>query len=245
MSPPNWAAIEGLFQRALDLNPEEREQFLNAECSDASIRQEVLGLLRSVADDDFLDRPALAGTRQLIDAARASNDNAMPSPVEPPSDLAGTVAGDRYRLIREIGRGAHGVVFLAADQRLSERKVVVKILDGAAEHQRWLQRRFRQEIEILAKISHPGVAGVRDCGEIRGQPYLVMDFVEGVTLREYMKRGLTANEVSVIVAQVGAALRAAHVQGVAPPSRRKAFSCSSAQVCELDRNTSRRTDLRL
>jgi serine/threonine protein kinase len=82
----------------------------------------------------------------------------------------------------------------------------VKVLDGAAEHQRWLQQRFQQEIEILGKISHPAVAGIRDCGELQGQPYLVMDLIAGVTLREYMQSALTPRIAAAIVAQIGSAL---------------------------------------
>ncbi len=130
------------------------------------------------------------------------------------AEFIGAVAGDRYRIVQVLARGAHGLVFLAIDSRLADRKVVVKVLDAAAEHQRWLQRRFQQEIEILGRISHPAVAGIRDCGELHGQPYLVMDFIDGVTLRERMKSALIPRNVASIVAQIGSALRAAHIQGI-------------------------------
>lgn len=215
MSPTQWSTVENLFQRALDLNPEQREDFVRSACSDPEIEREVQSLLRSVKEDDFLNGPAIEIAREAIKTAAQSHTTADSQSLSD-AGLAfiGVVAGDRYLLVRVLARGAHGVVFLATDSRLAERKVVVKLLDGAAEHQRWLQRRFRQEIEILGRISHPAVAGIRDCGELQGQPYLVMDFIEGVTLREHMKSGLNPRSVAAIVAQIGSALRAAHIQGI-------------------------------
>ncbi len=215
MSPAQWSTVEKLFQTALDLGPEQRAEFVRAACSDPEIQREVQGLLQRVKEDDFLNSPAIQTAREAIETAVQSQAATDPqSPSDAGLAFIGALAGNRYRLVQMLARGAHGLVFVATDSRLAERKVVVKILDGAAEHQRWLQRRFQQEIAILGKISHPAVAGIRDCGELQGRPYLVMDFIEGVTLRERMKSGLTPRSAAAVVAQIGSALRAAHIQGI-------------------------------
>jgi serine/threonine protein kinase len=213
MSPAQWSTIEDLFQRALDLAPHQREEFVRSASSDPAIQREVQSLLQSVKEDDFLNNPAIQTAREAIETA-AQSHTAVSKSSDAGIGFIGAMAGDRYRLVRVLARGAHGLVFLATDSRLSERHVVVKVLDGAAEHQRWLQQRFQQEIEILGKISHPAVAGIRDCGELQGQPYLVMDLIAGVTLRDYMKSALTPRIAAAIVAQIGSALRAAHIQGI-------------------------------
>lgn len=213
MEPAQWAKVQAVFAAALELSGDERDAFVRSATSDSEVREEVRSLLQNAADDDFLGAAALIGGIGAIESAGDFNA-AGAADSEAPHQLTGAIVGDRYRLSQVLARGGHGVVFLAEDSRLSNRKVVVKILDQAADHQAWLQRRFRQEIEILSRISHPGVAGIRDCGEIAGQPYLVMDFIDGVTLREYMKSGLPLHKIAAMVAQIGSALRAAHLQGI-------------------------------
>ena len=94
--------------------------------------------------------------------------------------------------------------------------VVVKVLKEVGEHRAWVQKKFRQEIEILGRISHPGIVGIRDCGELSGgEPYLVMEYVDGVTLRERLRSPLGLVETAAIVEGVGSALASAHRQGVA------------------------------
>jgi len=207
-----WAKVQSVFESALDLDPEQRIAFVRATEPDPNIRAEVESLLSNSADDEFLRAPALADASAALVNPDALDVDAN---IHSAAALIGTIAGDRYRLDRVLARGAHGLVFLASDLRLAGRNVVVKVLDEAAEHQDWLQRRFRQEIAILGRISHAGVAGIRDCGEIGDQPFLVMDFVDGVTLREFMKSGsLPIGTVAEIVAQIGSALHAAHMQGI-------------------------------
>lgn len=124
--------------------------------------------------------------------------------------------GDRYRIEKELGRGGVGIVYLARDEHLLSRPVVIKLLLEESNPDPWLQKKFRQEIEALARIDHPGVVGALDCGETPdGKPYLVMQFVEGVTLRSVIgERGMDLGRVASILHQVGQALGAAHEKGV-------------------------------
>src|SRR6266705_3578090 len=102
----------------------------------------------------------------------------------------GLLLKDRYRIEKELGRGGIGVVYLARDEQLHARQGVVKVLLDRSEGSEWLQKKFRQEIQALVRIDHPGVVGALAAGEMPdGKPFLVMQFVQGTTLRSLMKAG--------------------------------------------------------
>jgi predicted Ser/Thr protein kinase len=123
---------------------------------------------------------------------------------------------DRYVVEKELGRGGIGVVYLARDEQLHSRPVVIKVLLDQTADSDWFQKKFRGELEALVRIDHPGVVGALDAGQMPdGQPFLVMQFVPGTTLRGLMKGALLDFQVvSDIVRQVAAALSAAHEAGV-------------------------------
>ena len=126
---------------------------------------------------------------------------------------------DRYFIERELGRGAIGVVYLARDQRLYDKPVVVKMLldeqdDG--ESQNYFRKKFRDEVEALARINHAGVVSVLDRDETsQGVPYLVMEYVAGTELRAALgKTGMELARVARLIRQIGRALMAAHEKGI-------------------------------
>ena len=130
---------------------------------------------------------------------------------------SGALIKGRYRIEKEIGKGGMGVVYLASDTQLHNRPVVIKVLrDATAED--WLTKKFRQEIEALVRIEHPGVVGIFDAGEMPNkQMFVVMQFVEGVNLRSIMvqnKGALTLDHAGKVLDQIGRALTAAHDKGV-------------------------------
>jgi serine/threonine-protein kinase len=144
------------------------------------------------------------------------------SPDLPPDDVtqsmssvpvgAGSVLKDRYRIVRELGHGGFGTVFLAHDRQLHDRPVVIKIkLDHAVEDP-WFERKFSEEIRALTLIDHPGVVGVLDNGRtVDGKPFLVMQYIDGTTLRAVLTpEGLPLDRVASLVRQIGQALGAAH-----------------------------------
>lgn len=135
------------------------------------------------------------------------------------TDYLGLVLKDRYLVERVLGKGGLGLVFLARDRQLLNRAVVVKVLvadRGDERYDSWFQKKFKQEMEALARINHPGVVGVLDTGAMPdGKPFLVMQFVEGNTLRSAMiPQGMDFDRVAAIVRQMGEALAAAHEKGV-------------------------------
>jgi serine/threonine protein kinase len=123
---------------------------------------------------------------------------------------------DRYEIERPLGRGGMSAVFLAKDRQLLSKSVVVKVLLEEITNDAWMQQKFKQEMEALARIDHPGVVGVLDTGTTpEGKPFLVMQYVEGDTLRNLMDQGpMEFTRAAKIVRQVAQALGAAHEKGV-------------------------------
>jgi tRNA A-37 threonylcarbamoyl transferase component Bud32 len=123
---------------------------------------------------------------------------------------------DRYLVDRELGRGGMSVVYLAYDQKLLNKPVIVKVLRSEQKDNEWLRKKLMQEMEALARIDHPGVVGVLDQGDLpAGGQYLVMQYVEGVTLRSAIPEGgMEIGRAAAILRQMGQALEAAHEKGV-------------------------------
>ena len=126
---------------------------------------------------------------------------------------------DRYLIEKELGRGGIGMVYLARDTQLHSKLVVIKVLldiTDPGENSSWVRKKFRQEIEALARLNHPHIVGVSDAGETPdGQLFIVMEFVKGMTLRSVMSVGsLALGRVARIVRQLGQALSAAHESGI-------------------------------
>ena len=146
----------------------------------------------------------------------AEFERTQPIPGTPASDPSGSIWKNRYLIERELGRGGFGVVFLARDKQLLSKPVVIKLLHDGSSPDTYFQKKFQQEIEAMARIDHPGVVGVLDTGETPDhQPFLVMQFVEGVTLRTLIHPGgMEFRQAARILRQVGQALSAAHDKGV-------------------------------
>jgi eukaryotic-like serine/threonine-protein kinase len=126
-----------------------------------------------------------------------------------------TVLGNRYRLGERIAVGGMGAVYRAVDETLG-RQVAVKALRRELAADATFLERFRREARAAAGLSHPGVAGVYDYGELGGQPFIVMELVEGETLAERLAAGgrLPWREAFAVGEQVATALAAAHAHGL-------------------------------
>ncbi len=148
-----------------------------------------------------------------------SDDPTLPlnPPVPPKLDLVGLKLGGRYVVERELGRGGMGAVYLARDKpELHSRRVVVKVLLAEALKNEWVVQKFHQEIESLTRLDDPGVIGIFDAGTLDdGTPYLVMQYVEGSTLRERITpEGMNLQEIANIISQIGRSITAAHEAGI-------------------------------
>src|ERR1700682_5441045 len=101
-----------------------------------------------------------------------------PAVTEPAHDdglTAGTILKNRYLIEKELGRGGIGAVYLARDQQLVSRPVVVKVLLRDSLDNNWIVNKFRHEIDALSRVDHPNIVGIFDTGEMEdGKPYIVM-----------------------------------------------------------------------
>ncbi len=192
--------VEGLFQRAVDLPPDERDAFLDARCPPGtSRRREVEKLLRHFDDAEghFLEGPLPDLGLSPVFAETA-----------PPERI-----GD-YAVIDRLGQGGMGVVYLARDPRL-EREVAIKVLPPImAADQHW-QRRIQSEARLLASVNHPNIATIYSLEEAEGERFLTMERVRGESLAQRLAReSLPLLDTLSIAQQVASALEAAHRQGV-------------------------------
>ncbi len=130
----------------------------------------------------------------------------------PASDLTPGVRVDRYEIERELGRGGMGVVYQARDVTL-DRRVALKLLHARRDEA--AQARLLREAQVMAKLAHQNVVPVFELGEWKGDLYLVMELVTGVTLEAWLKRAKHRNgEILSHFLQAGRGLAAAHAAGV-------------------------------
>lgn len=131
-------------------------------------------------------------------------------------DLMGTTLNQRYLIEGPLGHGGMGQVYLAKDLQLHSRPVVVKVLLEDAYKDQYMLKKFRQEIEALSRIHHPGVVGIIDSGELaEAKPFIVMEYVHGMNLRSALRpEGMDFERASEIIKQIGRALTAAHEKGI-------------------------------
>jgi len=119
-----------------------------------------------------------------------------------------------YRIIEQFGQGGMATVFKAYHASL-DRYVALKALHPAFNQDPNFEARFQREARVVAKLEHPNIVPIYDYAEYEKRPYLVMKFIEGVTLKARMdQKPLSANEITKIVEAVGSALSYAHKQGV-------------------------------
>jgi serine/threonine protein kinase/TolB-like protein len=203
-SPERWRRIEGLLDAALDAPPAERAALLERAChEEPGLRDEVQRLLRAhERAGGFLETPA--------------RDFAAPFLADVESLHAPLTAGAHvgpYRVIREVGRGGMGVVYLAErDDGEYRKRVALKVLPGVWALDEELLTRFRDERQILASLEHPGIARLIDGGVTEnGLPCFIMEYVEGVPIDRYCDdRELTVEARLALFCAVCDAVQHAH-----------------------------------
>ena len=172
MNQSEWKRVKEILWLALEQSADSREDFLQKECGgDSQLIAEIKSLIEASEESD-----------QLLE-----NENYSASSVVSKSENSNAEKTfGNYRIIRELGRGGMGVVFLAerADGEFTQ-NVALKVIRQSFADER-LENRFRRERQILASLNHPNIAALHDGGvSRRGEPFLVMEYVEGEPLLNY------------------------------------------------------------
>ena len=192
MTPEQFQRLKVVFDGALAQPVDARRAWLEQACGgDAELLRDVQALLASHdSAEGFLEQPA-----QLD-----------PADLDPL--LEGSTLG-AYRIVREIGRGGMGIVYLAHDNL--ERRVAIKTLPPILASSHQLRERLRREAHAAATINHSAVATVYQLTEIDGHLVIVSEYVEGDTLRTLLTRGpIDPTRASAIARDIAGALAAAH-----------------------------------
>jgi Tol biopolymer transport system component/predicted Ser/Thr protein kinase len=202
MSPERWQKLKQIFAAAASVAPDERAQFLDERCGDdKELRREVENLLESDAEArSFIESPLI---KQVANAFAGAV-----SPLKSGARIA------HYEILKPLGAGGMGEVYLAEDEKL-DRRVALKLLPSAFSANDEANRRLLREARAAAMLDHPNICQIYEIGESDGQRFIVMQFVEGETLAERMKRELlSVREAVNIAAQVADALAEAHGQNI-------------------------------
>ena len=199
---PNWPRVKELFSAALALDAPDRSSFLDSKCADDDgLRVEVLALLAAhESSGNFIQQPA------FVDAGFVTGDETDPS-----AAIVGQQIGS-YKVIRELGRGGMGTVYLAARADESfHKQVALKIIKRGMDSDA-IVKRFVMERQILANLDHPNIARLLDGGTTaEGLPYFVLEYVEGTNIKSYSdERRLSITERLKLFRRVCEAVTFAH-----------------------------------
>ncbi|MEP6730463.1 MAG: serine/threonine-protein kinase [bacterium] len=199
VTPERWQQIKAIVADAMETPFAERAAYVAHACAgDAELLDEVTSLLLAAGDggDSFpAARAAIASTAE--------------------KSILESALGQQYEIVRQLGRGGMGAVYLARERAL-ERFVAIKVLRPDLAEAPDARERFRREARIAAQLSHPGILPLHTFGEVAGLWYFVMAYVRGVSLAERLRveGRLPVHEALRILTELTDALECAHRNGV-------------------------------
>lgn len=202
MNPESSREVS-IFTEVLSLPLKDRRAYLDGACAcDENLRSKIEVLLQAHSRaEGFLERPA--GTIAPEMAAQ-----------RPTNEKAGDHIG-RYKLLRQIGEGGCGVVYLAEQAEPVYRQVALKVIKPGMDSKSVITR-FQAERQALALMDHPNVAKLFDAGTTEaGRPFFIMEMIQGIKITDYCdRRGLTIRERLRLLVQVCQGVQHAHQKGV-------------------------------
>ncbi|MDQ2839836.1 MAG: protein kinase [Acidobacteriota bacterium] len=200
MTPEQWSLVGQTYQAAMERNAAERASFIVNACGGNEVLQREVASLLSAEKEvgDFLQE-------------NAAKDFVAPS-VGGALSLEGRKLG-HYEFVSRLGTGGMGEVYRAHDTKLL-RDVAIKILPHAVAQDVDRLRRFEQEARVVSRLNHPNIVTIYETGQAEYGPFLVMELVQGETLRKAVEEALPLREAVRICLQVAQALKVAHASNI-------------------------------
>jgi serine/threonine protein kinase/Tol biopolymer transport system component len=198
-----WQKLDELFHQALEREPGARTLFIAETCAgDLELRRELESMLAHHDEaNSFIESPAY-----VVAAETIFDDDYSEA-------LVGKSFGP-YQILRVLGKGGMGAVYLALDQEL-HRNVALKFLHDDLLSDRQRVQRFKQEARAVSALNHPNILTIHQIGDLDGRHFIATEFVEGETLREIIRhKHLTVSENLDIATQIASALAAAHAANI-------------------------------